>query len=362
MTTPTRTRRPSNTPPPIYCTSSRIPPRFDERAPTALFRSTPPWTRTRRTTHTASRTKTTRPSRDSNHPSPTKRDRAPPRSRSAPRSTPFASSNPRVTIDDLASRPPSRRHPSSHFFLPPLHSSTRRARVTISTRAAGPCRKIFPGDAPAPHTRARLSVARHARRSLARDDTRQRIHERAFGRHRDRARGRWTRRRRRSSISSCAASSFDIVVPARGRRARGERTGGNRHRDDDASDGERAGADEASLVPYTVRVAKPPRFEDLGVHRLPKNTACGETIEVERGWFIVHRVTTMYNLVRGKYEKDGRRLDVQRGAVLRERRARGGVSRRRRRRSRVSARPLGMSVFILSRARCARRTRLSDVL
>ena len=84
------------------------------------------------------------------------------------------------------------------------------------------------------------------------------------------------------------------------------------HRDDDASDGERAGADEASLVPYTVRVAKPPRFEDLGVHRLPKNTACGETIEVERGWFIVHRVTTMYNLVRGKYEKDGRRLDVRR--------------------------------------------------
>ena len=105
-----------------------------------------------------------------------------------------------------------------------------------------------------------------------------------------------------------ATSSSQRAVVARAARG----PGGNRHRDDDASDGERAGADEASLVPYTVRVAKPPRFEDLGVHRLPKNTACGETIEVERGWFIVHRVTTMYNLVRGKYEKDGRRLDVQR--------------------------------------------------
>ena len=115
-------------------------------------------------------------------------------------------------------------------------------------------------------------------------------------------------------------------------------------------------------MPYTVRVAKPPRFEDLGVHRLPKNTACGETIEVERGWFIVHRVTTMYNLVRGKYEKDGRRLDVQRAERFFVNAALERRSRRRRRRSRVSARPLGMSVFILSRARCARRTRLSDVL
>lgn len=104
------------------------------------------------------------------------------------------------------------------------------------------------------------------------------------------------------------ASASERAVVARA-AARGPR---DDHRDDGSSDGERAGGDETPLVPYTVRVAKPPRFEDLGVHRLPKNTTCGETIEVERGWFIVHRVTTMYNLVRGKYEKDGRRLDVQR--------------------------------------------------
>jgi len=65
------------------------------------------------------------------------------------------------------------------------------------------------------------------------------------------------------------------------------------------------------LVPFAVRVATPPP-KDLGTHKLPKNTACGETIEVDESWFIVDRVTTMYNLVRGKYRKDGSRLDVQR--------------------------------------------------
>jgi len=123
------------------------------------------------------------------------------------------------------------RHPSSHFFSASascIDASASRACNDFKRTRAPPrpsAQKSFPGDAPAPHTRARLSVARHARRSLARDGTRQRIHERAFGRHRDRARGRWTRRRRRSSMSSCAASSFDIVVSARGRRARGDGTG-----------------------------------------------------------------------------------------------------------------------------------------
>lgn len=81
------------------------------------------------------------------------------------------------------------------------------------------------------------------------------------------------------------------------------------------------GARESSpkLVPYNVRVATPPPV-DLGLHKLPKNIACGETIEVPtnadgdesaNGWFIVNRVTTMYNLVRGRYRKDGSRLDVQ---------------------------------------------------
>lgn len=88
--------------------------------------------------------------------------------------------------------------------------------------------------------------------------------------------------------------------------------------EDDASsssrDGETTDAQKQSapqLVPFAVRVATPPPT-DLGTHKLPKNTSCGETIEVDESWFIVDRVTTMYNLVRGKYKKDGSRLDVQR--------------------------------------------------
>lgn len=88
--------------------------------------------------------------------------------------------------------------------------------------------------------------------------------------------------------------------------------------EDDASsssrDGETTDAQKRSaprLVPFAVRVATPPPT-DLGTHKLPKNTSCGETIEVDESWFIVDRVTTMYNLVRGKYKKDGSRLDVQR--------------------------------------------------
>jgi hypothetical protein len=79
-------------------------------------------------------------------------------------------------------------------------------------------------------------------------------------------------------------------------------------------DGETTDAQKRSaprLVPFAVRVATPPPT-DLGTHKLPKNTSCGETIEVDESWFIVDRVTTMYNLVRGKYKKDGSRLDVQR--------------------------------------------------
>jgi len=199
------------------------------------------------------------------------------------------------------------------FFLPSLHSSTRRARVTISNaRRRVPAEKSSPGTPP-PLTRARVSPSRDMRVGLSRATTHVNASTsaplgvtataRAVGGRVGAVDHRYHRAPRHHSTSS---SQRAVVA----RAARGP--GGNRHRDDDASDGERAGADEASLVPYTVRVAKPPRFEDLGVHRLPKNTACGETIEVERGWFIVHRVTTMYNLVRGKYEKDGRRLDVQR--------------------------------------------------
>ena len=150
-------------------------------------------------------------------------DRAPPR-HARRRARPFASSNPRVTIDDLASRPPSRRHPSSHFFLPPLHSSTRRARVTISNARAASLPKNLPRGRPRP-SHARVSPSRDMRVGLSRATTHVNASTSApLASPRPRAR----------SVDASAPSIIDIivrrvivdiVVPARGRRARGERTG-----------------------------------------------------------------------------------------------------------------------------------------
>jgi len=69
--------------------------------------------------------------------------------------------------------------------------------------------------------------------------------------------------------------------------------------------------DVPKLAPYAVRVHTPPP-EDLGTFSLAKDVHCGDTIECADDWFIVSRVTTQYNLCKGKYVKDGSRLDVQR--------------------------------------------------
>ncbi|CEF99541.1 unnamed product [Ostreococcus tauri] len=101
--------------------------------------------------------------------------------------------------------------------------------------------------------------------------------------------------------------------------ADGERTGDEGERDPKdgtkrSSERESSSGEESErktkLVPFAVRVATPPPRE-LGVHKLPKNTTCGETIEVRDGWFIVNRVTTMYSLERGKYRRDGQRVEVE---------------------------------------------------
>lgn len=127
-------------------------------------------------------------------------------------------------------------------------------------------------------------------------------------------------------VSASASSSLNGRRVRRGsvvrpRAKSSDDTGDISPSEDDASasssssrDGETTDAQKRSaprLVPFAVRVATPPPT-DLGTHKLPKNTSCGETIEVDESWFIVDRVTTMYNLVRGKYKKDGSRLDVQR--------------------------------------------------
>ena len=122
------------------------------------------------------------------------------------------------------------------------------------------------------------------------------------------------------------ATRDDFFRPRRGPRHASSIARARRERDDDreSEDGKRReGFEEGAssregrasdgtpkLVPYSVRVATPPPKE-LGVHRLPKNTTCGETIEVKNGWFIVNKVTTSYSLERGRYKKDGSRLDVE---------------------------------------------------
>lgn len=137
----------------------------------------------------------------------------------------------------------------------------------------------------------------------------------------------------RASDASANASIARVTAPrdALGRPRRGPRHASSiararRERDDEreSEDGKRRERSEdgassregrasdgtPKLVPYSVRVATPPPKE-LGVHRLPKNTTCGETIEVKNGWFIVSKVTTSYSLERGRYKKDGSRLDVE---------------------------------------------------
>lgn len=62
--------------------------------------------------------------------------------------------------------------------------------------------------------------------------------------------------------------------------------------------------------PYLIQVVTPPP-RDLGLHCLPQNTQCGETIDIEGENFIVSGVTYRYRLAKGKYVPGEKRLDVQ---------------------------------------------------
>jgi len=61
--------------------------------------------------------------------------------------------------------------------------------------------------------------------------------------------------------------------------------------------------------PYEVKLISPPA-KSLGMHLLPHNTQCGETVEVQDQAYIVSRVTYVYKLSKGKYARSSTRLDV----------------------------------------------------
>lgn len=67
---------------------------------------------------------------------------------------------------------------------------------------------------------------------------------------------------------------------------------------------------EREALPYVVTVITPPP-RPLGVHHLPPNMQCGETVEVKGEPFIVSSVTYRYQLRRGRYEPSQKRLEVQ---------------------------------------------------
>eukprot|EP00897_Mesotaenium_endlicherianum_P006016 jgi/Mesen1/5442/ME000271S04463 len=62
--------------------------------------------------------------------------------------------------------------------------------------------------------------------------------------------------------------------------------------------------------PYVVTVVTPPP-KHLGVHCLPPNMQCGETVEVKGDMYVISGVTYRYQLRKGKYEPSQRRLEVQ---------------------------------------------------
>ncbi|CAK9230368.1 unnamed protein product [Sphagnum jensenii] len=69
------------------------------------------------------------------------------------------------------------------------------------------------------------------------------------------------------------------------------------------------GERESPLLYHVTVVSPPPRH--LGIHSLPPNTQCGETVEVKGELYVVSGVTYRYQLRRGKYEPRQKRLDVQ---------------------------------------------------
>ncbi|CAI5476118.1 unnamed protein product [Closterium sp. Yama58-4] len=68
--------------------------------------------------------------------------------------------------------------------------------------------------------------------------------------------------------------------------------------------------------PYAIKIVTPPARE-LGIHCLPPNTQCGETVEIEGESYVVLGVTYRYRLHKGRYTARERQLDVQsRGRFL----------------------------------------------
>ncbi|XP_073393839.1 uncharacterized protein [Physcomitrium patens] len=92
-----------------------------------------------------------------------------------------------------------------------------------------------------------------------------------------------------SSSSSSPPSVVEVVCK---KRERGER------------------GDRETFAPYYVTVITPPP-RNLGIHSLPPNTQCGETVEVKGEPYVVSGVTYRYQLRRGKYQPSEKRLDVQ---------------------------------------------------
>ena len=69
--------------------------------------------------------------------------------------------------------------------------------------------------------------------------------------------------------------------------------------------GENDGSDnKPKKMLYEVKVVTPPE-RSLGPHMLPKNTHCGDTIELKNNkYYVVDRVCTHYRLEYGKYRRD----------------------------------------------------------
>ncbi|GAB4818638.1 hypothetical protein N2152v2_005684 [Parachlorella kessleri] len=61
---------------------------------------------------------------------------------------------------------------------------------------------------------------------------------------------------------------------------------------------------------FEVQDISPPK-RSLGIHALPPTTHNGDEIEVEGSSYVVQSVVMQFKLVRGRYEREHARLEVQ---------------------------------------------------
>ncbi|EFJ32030.1 hypothetical protein SELMODRAFT_74528, partial [Selaginella moellendorffii] len=61
---------------------------------------------------------------------------------------------------------------------------------------------------------------------------------------------------------------------------------------------------------YRVTLVTPPP-KNLGIHCLPSNTQCGETVTVSGESYIVSGVVYQYQLKKGRYAPSAKKLEVQ---------------------------------------------------